>query len=86
MKFHFKIDGGDEQTIDIASSYYLNAAAAAVAFVDNDQIDRGVQIEVWVPELLPDYPGHTYAVVRNEFGNLEIGVAHQGRPMRIRLP
>lgn len=85
-KFHFKINDGEEQTIEIASSYYLAAAAAAISVVDNDQIDKGIKIEVWIPELLPDYKGHVYAVVRNEFGNLEIGVARGNKPIRIPLP
>ncbi len=86
MIFHIKIDGGDEQTIEIVSSYYLSAAAAAVAFVNNDQLDKGVQIEIWIPDLLPDYPGHTYAIIRNEFGNLEIGIAYNDKPLRIKMP
>lgn len=72
--FHFRINDGAERTIKTKTSFYSVAAAAALAFVSNDEISEGAKIEIWVPELLPDYGPHVYAATFNEYGNVEVGI------------
>lgn len=58
-KFHFRINGGPEQTIKIKSGVYINAVAAIPAFFD---VDFPFDVEIWVPDLLPDYGPYLHRI------------------------
>ena len=71
--FHFRINGGDEMTISIPSGIYMVGVAAALAYATEQEARaEEIDIEIWVPKLVPDYGPYKYRAVINVYGNLEI--------------
>lgn len=70
--FHVRINGGPEKTIALPSGLYDVAVAASLALATEEQAHGHMQVEIWVPKLLPDYGPYHYRALRNEYGNLEI--------------
>lgn len=65
--FHIRINGGREQRMLSKSSVYSYAVAAVPALFDTE---LPVSIEIWVPELLPEYGPYFYRVEADEYGNI----------------
>lgn len=80
--FHYRVDGGPEQILHHPNGLYQHAVAAIAARYSDD-----VRVEIWCPELLPDYGPYKYVAFRNECGNFEVAVAdNDGHPIRLRIP
>lgn len=72
-KFRFRINWGEERSIDIASSRYQEAACSSLGTQEN--VNYPAAILIWAPDLLPDYGPYWYFAKKDEFGNLVIGPA-----------
>jgi hypothetical protein len=59
-RWHYRVNGGDEQSVFLRTSLYC-CAAAAIPAVDGRR-DWPWVIEVWVPRLLPDYGPYIYYI------------------------
>ena len=70
-RFHFRIDGGIERAIDTKTGDYSLAAAAALATEENVSLPAVIQI--WVPDLLPDYGPYVYLAKNDECERLVVG-------------
>ncbi|MDM9619061.1 hypothetical protein [Rhizobium sp. S96] len=69
--FSVKINGGPEQEIVCRTGLYHRAAAAAVAMLDYpEKTGQWDVVEIWVPQLQPDYPPSFYAMESDIYGNM----------------
>jgi hypothetical protein len=66
-KFHIRVDDGPEQTITVKTGIYRDAVAAVPALLD---LDLPIDVEIWVPSLLPKYGPYRYRVRQNEYVGL----------------
>jgi hypothetical protein len=68
--FHVRVDDGPEQTITVATSVYMVAALAVPALLAD--VDTPCIVEIWVPDLLPDYGPYLYRIRNDDFGRILI--------------
>lgn len=54
-KFHIRVNGGNEQIVEAKTGVYASVSAAVPALLGIEQDQYPLRIEIWVPELLPDY-------------------------------
>lgn len=69
VEFHIRINGGEEQTISVASGVYMHAAAALPAMLG---LDLPIDVEIWVPDLLPIYRPFHYRVAEDAYGSVTV--------------
>jgi hypothetical protein len=67
--FHIRVNDGPKQIITVQTSIYLIAVAAVPALFG---LSLPVNIEIWVPGLMPDYGPHHYRIRQDEFVGLVI--------------
>lgn len=64
--FHYRIDGGEERCVTVATGIYVMAVMAIPALTGH--IDLPFEIEIWCPRLLPHYGPYRYEIYNGEFG------------------
>lgn len=62
IRFHVRVNDGPEQTLDCESGFYISAAAAVPAILGYNEYP--LHIEIWDPNLLPDYGPYKYVIER----------------------
>jgi hypothetical protein len=60
QQFHVRVNERQEQTISVETGDYLSAVAAVPALLG--AVDYPLEIEIWVPDLLPDYGPYKYRI------------------------
>jgi hypothetical protein len=60
-EFVVRVNGGAETAVPRASGIYRLAAIAA-ALTMTEPVSWPVEVEIWVPDLLPDYGPYRYSV------------------------
>ncbi|MBO9194380.1 hypothetical protein J5277_09705 [Rhizobium sp. 16-449-1b] len=70
--FSVRINGGSEQTLKCFSGEYQRAAAAAVAMLAHEKNGGADVVEIWVPDLLPDYGPYFFEIGTDAFGSLVV--------------
>ena len=58
--FHVKINDGPEQVIRTRTGVYQLAALAALSMLEYDEADDGDIVEIWCPNLVPEYGPYFY--------------------------
>jgi hypothetical protein len=69
--FHFRINGGAEQTLTVKTGVYIDAVAAMPAMLGQAM---PFDVEIWSPRVVPEYGPYHYRVERNEFGCIEVKI------------
>ena len=59
-KFYVRVNGRKQREIEVATGVYISAAAAVPALLGSN--DYPLEIEIWVPHLLPEYGPYTYYI------------------------
>ena len=71
--FSVRINDGHEQKLTCRTGIYQEAAVAAIAILEyEDKDDSFPIVEIWVPDLLPDYKPLIFEIGDNEFGQLVV--------------
>jgi hypothetical protein len=65
--FKIRVNSGPAQDLNVRTGIYRDAAAAVPAILG---ISTPIDVEIWVEELVSDYPALHYRVSENEFGGL----------------
>lgn len=60
--FHFTINGGPERVFHARTGVYCSAVAAIPAVFGIPENEFPIDIEIWVPELLPQYGPYVYRI------------------------
>jgi hypothetical protein len=71
--FHVRIDGCPEQQITVKTGQYMAAVAAIPALLG---ADPPMNVEIWVPRLLPDYGPYFYRLAYDEYVCLRVTHLH----------
>lgn len=65
-RFHVKVNGGAERTIDVQTSIYVWAVAALPALLGTE---TPADVEIWVPELVAGgYGPYHHRLEHDDFG------------------
>lgn len=62
MTFHLRVNGGEEQTVKVKTGVYVSAAAAIPAILGIESDTFPLRIELWVPNLLPEYGPYVFYI------------------------
>lgn len=64
--FHIRVDDGPENPIDVETGIYVYAAMAVPAILG---LDLPIVVEIWAPDLIPEYGPYLYRIRENEYGS-----------------
>jgi hypothetical protein len=67
--FHIRVNGAPEQTITVKTGIYRDAVAAIPALLG---LREPLDVEIWVPHLVPEYGPYHYRIEQDEYVNLVV--------------
>lgn len=68
--FRFRVNEGEERELSVKTGVYVHAVAAIPALFDD--ITLPFDVEIWCPELVPQYGPYLYIVTYDECMNFII--------------
>jgi hypothetical protein len=67
--FNFRIDDGPVQSITVKTGIYRDAAAAIPAVIG---LSLPIIVEIWAPELVPEYGPYHFSIMEDLYGGINV--------------